>query len=187
MSGDALDADAEDAWRRRATPTRATPAWAAPTGSAPAPAAVTAAPAIAVPATAVPPVGQLHMLGRVRSNLWCRSGVGDAGQSDGRKAEYTSDCTCTDNLLQGHVDPPFHVKLLTGTFVVLMQDRTLNRKAMNHLYPGSAARMWLGAAALERPNRRVGGKVQEGNMRSYQQGPLVSHDYDSVASQAVIP
>jgi hypothetical protein len=46
------------------------------------------------------------MLDRTRSSLWRWSGVGDAGQSDGRKAKRASDCTRTDNLLQGHGDPP---------------------------------------------------------------------------------
>jgi hypothetical protein len=56
--------------------------------------------AVAVPATttAVPAV-QLNMLDRTRRGLQRRGGAGSAGQSDGRKAKRTSDCTRTDNLL----------------------------------------------------------------------------------------
>ena len=93
------DAEAEGARRRRRAtpPTRAAPTGAAPAGSAPA-AAVATVPATATPATAVP-VGQLHMLDRSWTGLWCRSGIGGARQSDGRKTKRTSDCTRTDNLL----------------------------------------------------------------------------------------
>jgi hypothetical protein len=97
--------------------------------------------AVTVPATAATvavtaatvPVGQLHVLDLTRSRLWHGRGVGNAGQSESRKAKRTSDCTRTHNLLQGHSDPLLHVKLFNWNIRSSHTRPTLDSQAMNQL------------------------------------------------------
>jgi hypothetical protein len=102
--------------------TPATVAVAVPATVAVAAPATAATVAVAAPGTAATvavaaatvPVGQLHVLDLTRSRLWHGRSVGNAGESESRKAKRTSDCTRTHNFLQGHSDPLFTEKLLIG-------------------------------------------------------------------------